>query len=67
MKDSRVFGVNQRGDFRWCAWTCFVNDDGTIDRGSFVELSIHDDEPSAHKAANEARARHLSACDEEAA
>jgi hypothetical protein len=59
MKDHRVFGVNQRGDWRWVAWTCLSGDDGRVTPGTFRELSIHDTEQDAHDAANAARERHL--------
>jgi hypothetical protein len=58
MNDKRVFGVNQRGDFRWLAWTVIASDDGKVEPGSFEELSVHDTEAHAHEAANAAREKH---------
>jgi hypothetical protein len=59
MRDDRIFGVNQRGDLRWLAWTCFA-EDGRVVAGSFKELSVHDTEEQANEAANAARERHQS-------
>ena len=61
MRDDRIFGVNPRGNGRWCAWTCFADGKGGVVPGSFQELSTHDTEQEAHDAANAAREKHLSA------
>jgi hypothetical protein len=51
----RLWGVNQLGSGKWCAWTA-VSINKSLKPGSFVQLSEHDEEQQAHDAANEARA-----------
>ena len=57
-KNTRIFGVNQRGDLRWTAWTCIANGNGSVKPGTFQELAVVDDEETAHKKADEARKKH---------
>lgn len=50
-----LFGVNQRGDGQWAAWTAMGAPNGRIKPGSFRELSLHATEDDAHAAADAAR------------
>jgi hypothetical protein len=61
MKDEHFFGVNQRGDMQWLAWTCHATDDGRLVPGTFREISLHATEEEAHAVANAAREKHNTA------
>lgn len=65
MKDSRIFGVNQRGDGKWVAWTCLADDRGCVVPGSFKELSVHEGAVAANEAANNAREKHDTGLEQE--